>query len=252
MLSLCAEIHFWSGIMENHAEFLLCALSSRESELISRAQYFQNAWLGVHHEIAQVLPPGPCSVPPVYVDYLLKILHDFVELKRMILKRLLTCSIEISLPPSFLGHMINEAQEFERVLSPVESCEGNSALEVMHLHGVWLTDASGHAAAIACGLDPSETLYVHQAQAFQNAFIGLRDKSLALAAALQRTCLHDGPVHQLTAEVESVMNDFMCFLEKMRLLRQECKVLGTFKPLVPDHMLREETYYLNKVKELLQ
>jgi hypothetical protein len=248
MLRFCAEIHFWSEIMENHAEFMLGALSSREAEVISRAQYFKNAWAGVHREISQVLPPGPCSVPPVYVDYLLKILHDFIDLKRIILKQLLACSIEISLPPSFLGHMMNEAHEFERILSPSETCRENPAHAIMHLHEVWLTDASGHAATIAGDLDPSEALYVHQAVAFQNTFMELRDKALELAAALERTCLYDGAVQELTAQVEGVMNDFMCFLEKMRLLRQECKVLGTFKPLIPDHMLREETYYLNKVR----
>ncbi len=186
---------------------------------------------------------------PVYADYILNLLKEFIGLKRDVLQRLLTCGIEISLPPSFLNHMINEAEEFEAVLSP-RLMIYDPAGEVMHLHVVWLTDAAGHAASIAADLDPAEALYIRQAQAFRQDFTELRDKALELSKMVERTGLRDGAIRHLTVQVGHVMCEFIRFLELMRALRQHCQVLGTFKPLIPDHMLREENYYLEKVKSI--
>jgi hypothetical protein len=49
-------------------------------------------------------------------------------------------------------------------------------------------------------------------------------------------------------EVAIKMNEFICYLDKVRELRQKCQLLGDLNPLVPDHMMREEKYYLTHVE----
>jgi hypothetical protein len=51
----------------------------------------------------------------------------------------------------------------------------------------------------------------------------------------------------LNEEVRKKMEEFICYLSKIRELRAMCKVLGVLKPLIPDHMIREEQHYLLKI-----
>ena len=64
---------------------------------------------------------------------------------------------------------------------------------------------------------------------------------------LIRTNLNDGALKFLNQEVITSLNEFIVFLNKIRVLRLECKVLGALKPLIPDHMIREENYFIQKL-----
>ena len=69
-------------------------------------------------------------------------------------------SLSTSLPPTFYNHMINEAMFFYKTLKSLQTnAMLNPLLENINLHIIWLPDASGHAATIACDLDPTNKSY---------------------------------------------------------------------------------------------
>jgi hypothetical protein len=56
-------------------------------------------------------------------------------------------------------------------------------------------------------------------------------------------------LERLNEQAETVINDFMSFLENMRDQRLDSKVLGSLMPLMADHMYREECYYLLQLSQ---
>jgi subtilase family serine protease len=52
---------------------------------------------------------------------------------------------------------------------------------------------------------------------------------------------------RLNEEANMKMNSFKQFLEELKALTIEKKILGILNPLTPDHMYREECYYQTKM-----
>lgn len=249
MFNPLEEIYFWTGIMRDHTEFMLTALSSREQQFIAAAQYFQMTFVSLRNKAKELMTSNDASQVQELINHTAAALLSFINLKRVMERQSLQCKIEIRLKPTSINHMINEAMEFYRTLQIIQSSiPVNPTAENIHLHKVWLPDAAGHAAAIAAGLDPVETMYIKEVEAFKGAFNNMFIKANELGLMLERTCLSDGALEHLNEQVEMKMKEFICFLEKMQMLRKECKVLGDFKPLAPNHMIREEMYYLYRVE----
>lgn len=251
MLSPAYKINFWSGIMRDHAEFFLISLSHRESEFINTAQFFKNAFINIGDE-SIALKDAQSSVPiAALINKVMPLLLNFINFKRIATRKLLQCDIELSLPPTFINHMINEAMEFYRDLCAMKTGKAmNPTAENILLHKIWLPDASGHAASISAELDPTETMLIKEAEDFKKAFDNLFIKAMELGQMLERTCLDNSSLDWLNNEVEKKIKEFICFLDKVRQLREQCKALGTLKPLIPDHMIREEKYYLASIQSL--
>ena len=254
MLSPAEVVFFWSGIMRDHAEFQLTTLSSREPEFIRNAQYYKDAFMSLRNEAKQLMDatdPGTGGI--ALVNKTVPVLLNFINFKRILVRKLLQCDIEIGLTPTFINHMINEAMEFYRDLCMLQSKTPVSpTAENILLHKIWLPDAAGHAAAIASDLDPTEYQLIQQAEEFKNMFEHLFIKAIELGQMLERACLDDGALQWLNEEAEHKIKSFICYLEKILELRQKCKAIGVIKPLMPDHMIREEKYYITKLRSLMR
>lgn len=252
MLRPVEEVYFWSGILRDHAEFMLTALSVREQSFIRTAQYFKDTFIVFGNEAKKLMEKKEQMEAMGLVCRIEPVLLSFINFKRLILRKLLECCIEINLPPTFINHMINEAMEFERNLCMLKSgIQANPAAENIHLHEIWLPDAAGHAATIAADLDPVETELIKEADTFKKAFDNLSMKARELGLMLERACLADGSLQRLNEEAAAKMKEFMCFLEKIYILRKQCKALGIIKPLMADHMMREEKYYMANLGALI-
>lgn len=238
--------------MRDHSEFFLISLSHREAESINTAACFKSTFISLLNEAKSL--SGNCS-PAINVEQLVNkimpVLISFINFKRLTLRRLLECCIELNLPPTFVNHMINEAMEFYRELCKINAASTLSpTAENILLHKTWLPDASGHAASIASFLDPVEERLIKEADKFKIEFNALFIKANELDKMLERACLEDGSLEWLNKEVENKINEFVCYLEKIKELRCKCRILGTLKPLIPDHMIREEKYYISNILSL--
>lgn len=255
MLDIKEEIEFWTGIMRDHGEFQYTNLSPKEVEAIHTASYFMSLFKALHEEVKSF--NGELS--PIELSNLISknmvALGQFIQFKRVLLTKLMQCDIALGLPPSFVNHMINEAMEYHRVLCMAQgTLPFNKALENIRLHKVWLPDASGHASAIAAELDPIETELIHKAEKFVKRFDQLFKKAFEMFKMFERTGLEDGGLQYFNHEVEEALQKFICYLEKVKEVRSNCKVYATgmASPLMPDHMMREEKYYIYRVQILHQ
>lgn len=242
------EIQFWARIMRDHAEFLLNSLAPSETDAINTSAFFMHLF----EELYSDARSNRISVPALLINSKNAVIN-FIEFKRYILSRLMTCNLKLRMTPSFINHMINEALEFMHVLILAEGATPfNQALENLRIHKIWLPDASGHASAIAAELDAIESEYVKEANEFVKKFDKLFKKAFEMYTMYERTGLQNGALHHFNEQVVLALSEFISFLEKVEELKEECSIFstGTFSPLMPNHMMREEGYYIYKINEL--
>jgi hypothetical protein len=157
MTNIIARISFWVTVMRDHTDFFLRGLSGKEEELIKNTEYFKDSWNSIENELSKIMDKTIQSLSPTLINNIYSTLVDFINFKEYLLKQSLICKIEINIPPTFLNHTINEANEFYRELDILHTnTRLNATEENTHLHKIWLLDNYGHADSIDFGLDFSE------------------------------------------------------------------------------------------------
>jgi hypothetical protein len=172
--------------------------------------------------------------------------QEIRDFKLHILRRHLTGEIKIKLPPTFINHMLNELEEYLTILNFIISKNIPMANPVHH-HLLWLLDGAGHAYAVSTSLDDVERKLIEKSNEFRRDFSALHQKALEMAGYL-RTKPKDFPaLSRFNREAEQEMMAFVGFLENIGEMELKKELLGTLNPLLIDHMLREECYYLTKL-----
>lgn len=242
------EIEFWTRIMRDHAMFQYTSLAPTETDAINTANSFINLFerLNIESNSRQTNNLNLIRNSKAAVV-------QFIEFKRRLLYGLMTCNLQLRMTPSFLNHMINEALEFLNVLNLYDGTTPyNQTLENLRIHKVWLSDASGHASAVASELDAIESEHVSLANEFAKKFDKQFKKAYEMYTMYERTGLENGSLQALNLQVITVMTDFINFLENIEEQRDDCTLFstGTFSPEIPRHMMLEEGYYIYKIREL--
>lgn len=242
MLSPIEEIRFWTGIMRDHGDFILYSLSFNEQGAMKSALFYKETFSRLHEQVKNLTDITAMS--PI-INECMTALVSFTNFKKLLLKRELACKLNTSLPPTFYNLMINEDMDFYEALVKIR-CNPplNPIIGNLNLHNTWLTDAAGHSAIIASDLDPVEKILIKEAQEFEEHFNFLKLKSEQLTKMLTRTCGNYEALKLLNKEAQKKVEEFICYLKKIKELRLCCMALGSIKPLVPDHMIREEKHYL--------
>lgn len=247
-LDIRNEIEFWTRIMRDHAQFQYTSLAPDETDAINTAAYFIDIFERLHSEARS----NQVSVPAL-VSNSKTAVTQFIEFKRYMLTRLLTCNLQLRMTPSFLNHMINEALEFLHVLNLADrTIPTNNTLENIRLHKIWLPDASGHASAVAAEVDAVEADVIKEAKDFSKKFDSLFKKAFEMYTMYERTALDNGALRYFNEQVKTALTDFIVFLERIEDLKDDCRLFssGTFSPHIPRHMMLEEGYYIYKINEL--
>lgn len=243
------EHRFWLQILGDHARFIHQTLAPEEKTLVSQAKSFietfdrlladaradhsLEAWVGLTQEIS-------------------KHAETFRKYKLELLSRHLQGNIKIQLPPTFINHMVNELDEYRRILQYLAKGEVPPLLHPLHHHLIWLDDAAGHAAGVASELDQVEKRLMKKSQKYEKYFLDFYYKAVQMAGYL-RTGLKEFPaLGRFNKEVEWELVCFKKFLEEIEELRLSAKVLGTLSPLMADHMAREECYYLTQLSRVTE
>ncbi len=251
MLSPIERMKFWTGILRDHGEFILKSLSYNEQEAIRLANYYKESF-SVLHEQSKNIAENDTNAFNQLLSQTLNLLLNFINFKKMLLARQLTCRLDSSLPPTFYNHMINEAMEcYNTIVRIQNNIQPSGVLYNLELNKLWITDAAGHAAVIASDLDPVEKIFINEAQEFERVFNSLSIKTEELSRMLVRTGLSNGNLELLNEQARKKLEEFICFLTKIRDLKAKCKIMGALKLLTPDHMIREENYYLQELASLI-
>lgn len=241
------EHRFWLQILGDHARFILNTLSPVETNDIKVASYYMTAYDQLLEYARQSSSEADClSVSRQAHD----LTTEFRAFKLDLLERALLGKVKIMLTPTFINHMVNELEEYLRILQALVAGKPVPVFDALHHDFLWLPDAAGHAAAIGSDLDAVEKPLIKRAEQFEKHFNQLYLKSVETAGYM-RTELKDFPAfRRLHKEVDMEMKLFVAFLKELEELEISDEVLDRISPLMPDHMMREECYYLTKLAQL--
>lgn len=242
------EHRFWLQILGDHSRFIYHTLSPSEIEKIQRAAYFIISFDELLMEARRNLNADEVMELTQRANIQANNIREF---KLELLREHLVGNIIIQLSPTFLNHTVNEVEEYLRTIQFLLVNKIPTAHPI-HYHHLWLKDATGHAAAIYCELDEVEKELRNISNEFIMNFSDLYNKADEFSGYL-RTCLQDFPaLHRLNNQVDNKMKLFMGFLNEVLELRLSKRAVGTLMPLIPDHMFREECYYLIKLAQVTE
>lgn len=240
------EHQFWLQVLGDHSRFILNALSPTELEKIQRTNNFIQIFDGLLEEARE--PLNDINLEDL-TQRAQRYSLEIREFKLQIIREHLIGDVKIELPPTFINHMVNEVEEYLRVIHWLLNKELPTAHPI-HFHTLWLPDASGHAGAIYCGLDSTERDLRYRSKEFMVIFEDLYIKADEFEGYL-RTRLQAFPaLSRLNTQVEVNVLLFMTFLKEIEEWRLTKKVVGTIMPLIANHMFREECYYLTKLSKV--
>jgi hypothetical protein len=240
------ELRFWMQILGDHSRFIYNSLSPKEVTRIAKAKEFMTSFDELLAKSNQSLQINDLlTVIQIGIQEGEK-LRDF---KLDILKDHLVGKVEITLPPSFISHMVNELEEWLRVSSYLVEARSVPPAHALHHHLLWLLDAAGHAGAITDNLDRGEKNLKEKGQDYVKQWEDFYLKAVELVGYL-RTKQYEFPaLSRFNNQVELEMAIFKGFLNELEEMELNKELLGVLTPLMADHMAREECYYLTKLSQ---
>ncbi|MFO1444507.1 DUF2935 domain-containing protein [Bacillus sp. Bva_UNVM-123] len=236
------EHRFWLQILGDHSRFIHEALAPVQKVEIEKASTF----IRVFDTLLDQAESNDLMKLTENAEVEAIKLRDF---KLDLLRKHLIGKIKIHLSPTFINHMLNELEEYLRILKHLKAGQVPPIYHELHHHLVWLLDAAGHSEAISSNLDGVEKRLREKSDLFTRHFEDFYLKAVEMAGYL-RTNLSTFPAlvkFNSDAQLEiKLLQNFLQEIEELELSKQ---ALGTFAPLMADHMFREECYYLMKLSE---
>jgi hypothetical protein len=236
------EHRFWLQILGDHSRFIYEGLAPVQKDEIAKAEEFIRKF----DTLLEQAKSAELSTLTVEAEAETIKLREF---KFELLRKHLIGKIKIHLSPTFLNHMVNELEEYLRLLQYLKAGQVPPIFHELHHHLLWLLDAAGHSEAITSNLDGVEKKLREKSKEFMKSFEGFYLKAVELAGYL-RTGLTEFPaLEKMNADSQLEIKLFQTFLTELEELKLNKQALGTFGPLMADHMFREECYYLMKLAQ---
>jgi hypothetical protein len=236
------EHRFWLQILGDHSRFIFEALVPVETEDIKQVA----AYIQVFDDLlARTRTEDIIQLTTNAEAEALKLR----EFKLKLIEKHLLGKIKIHLSPTFINHMVNELEEYLRILKHLKLQQIPPVYHELHHHLVWLIDASGHAGAISDSLDSVEKRLKEKSDQFTKHFEDFYLKAVEMAGYLRTNLTNFPALEKMNKDVALEMKLFQNFLAEIEELEISAQALGTFSPLMADHMSREECYYLMKLAE---
>jgi hypothetical protein len=237
------EHSFWLEVLRDHAYFIEQSLGHKEKDEIEKATSFYKSF----DELLRKVKNGEDNLR--ITRKAIKEANSFREYKLSLIRKHLTQDFIFHLSPTFVNHMVNELEEYLRILGHLEKNEMPPLYHELHHHLLWLLDAAGHAGAISDSADAVEKRIKKKSDSFTKDFEQFYIKAVELTGYL-RTNLESFPaLERMNKNVKIEIVLFQNFLKEIEELEIDHELLGTFSALMADHMMREENYYLTKLAQ---
>jgi hypothetical protein len=241
------EHRFWLQILGDHSRFILNSLSPIENGDIQKAREFMEIFDQLLNKAREACPYSKLCELTKYAYEYAKELRCF---KLELLSRHLVGKIVISLSPTFIDHMVNELEEYLRILECLLVNQAPPLTHPVHHHLLWVSDAIGHAATLACSVDLVETDLKETGDCFARDFKDLYLKAVEIKGYLRAGVEEFPALTRYNFQVEKEILGFNAFLCKLLNMVGTKQALSILTPLTPDHMLREECYFLTKLAQV--
>jgi len=164
--------------------------------------------------------------------------------KQSILADLLTAPAKITLPPTFISHMLNELEKFRFIVHYVEANREFPPSNNLNDHELWLLDIVGHLCGIKDNLDPVEKVLRKRLHKEAKVFEKLHNKALEFIGYFKHGVMTDTLMR--TLDVSSVQKTllYLNLVKEIALLRESNVALGVIDRHMLMHMIFEEIYYM--------
>ena len=232
-MNLDFENRFWLQILGDHSRFIENALAPSETELIGRVKRLKE-------ELDFLLKEAHKG--SLTSNRVLSVVEEVKNLKLDILRRHLNGEIKIALPPTFISHMLNELEQFEKIL-----LNPDTKSHILEDHYLWQSDAKGHAISLLQKLDPTEKKLMKEIKKIKKAFGAGFNATIEYIGYLRTGELEFPALDKLNDESLVELLVFLKVLETMKEERSTLKILGSLDVLLVDHMARETLYCMKKI-----
>jgi hypothetical protein len=225
------DITFWLGITRDHLQFIHDSSAPSEFEFISRSR-----------DLLARLPTVPLELTVDKLEEIHQFVHHVLALKLYVIEEQVTRDAKLSLSPTFIKHSKDELQMFDRLLS-------GEAVDLWDYHKLWLNDTAGHCQAITCRVDETEKSIKKKYKKLCKDFKELHSKAMEYSEYFVSGEVFPA-VAKLTSDSVAHVTIFLRSVSELLSMKKENLVLGTISPLMLDHMVREQSYYIKIMKEL--
>ncbi len=240
------EDPFWLQILGDHMRFILNALPAREKEHAQQAEHYITLFDTLFAQSGEYLPE-------IAQERFLETTYNSAQQARMfalgLLRRQLLGEYCINMSPGFLNQMVNETEEYLRILDHA-SKGTDSLMHPIHYHLLWLLNCSMNADTINACLDPSERDILKGCHRFMHKFDNLYLKSIELMGFLRAGLPEFASLHRLNADVVDEVAAFAAFMLELEDKLENKEILGTLCRLQVNHMYRKSCYYACKLSEV--
>jgi hypothetical protein len=168
------EHRFWLQILGDHSRFIYEALAPVQKEEIEIASTFIRVFDTLLNRAKT------SDLEPLTIEAESEVIK-LREFKLELLRKHLIGKIKIHLPPTFINHMVNELEEYLRILNHLKDGQVPPIYHELHHHLLWLLDAAGHSDAISSNLDGVERKLREKSKAFTKSFDNFYLKAVELA-----------------------------------------------------------------------
>ena len=233
------DLLFWTYILAEHAMFQANAFSHKEESYIAKAEEFNQIFKTYNGAIA--------SKQSIDLHALENDTISFIGFKKKIIANLLQHKVLINFSPSFINHMVNEADEFLSILR-FGTCPDKTETPALYIK-TWLADASGHASTMAAFIDLAETPTIKRANSFKNMFDKLSKKASEMNM-ISENLKTNVNLELLKEEVTETLNEFIqfCITTGKLLDKKQIMSVGTLSSDITNHFINEHQYFMHKIQ----
>ena len=235
------DMTFWLGILRDHTFFIVSSLSPSERDAIIQGDGLRKTFEDLLKRADSVNEKEAAEATEELIAY-----------KKDVLTRLLNCRIGIHLLPSDINGMINEAREFLRVLNRAQRQPESGPRLLLHLHRLWVHDAAGHCSMLYRTLDPTEEPLIEELRGFEHEFNLLYLKTDTKTQFYSKLNQDFPSLYELLRETREKVMEHIDLLQSLENKMQRCTLETNGSPLMPNHMIREETHFLNQLAKMLE
>ena len=161
-----------------------------------------------------------------------KLLAGLIDLKEIILKRVLRCEMFTLNYPLLIEHILREAKLYRKILEMLERDGDLSECSMKENECFWNQIMMEHAQFIRGLLDPCETELFCTADHFAKEYGELLEKSRNAAEKAQKAESLSETIRFRDFKIAGVQGI------------QQCKIRSIILPLLADHVLREANHYI--------
>ena len=232
------EHRFWLQILGDHMRFIEDQLAFSEKDLLETAKILKDQ----------------CDNLLQFARQQQNILNDAINLiqevkkfKFTILNKQLTNKIKIGLTPTFINYMINKLEEYQNIIDSLSKTGKLPVFNIMLHHKLWLLNSSGNIEALIADLDSTEKQLKMDLKFLKKKFKILYNKTGEFSGYLRALNNYPQVLQVLNKNSIDTSQIFLKMLGDILVMTLNKELLSRFDVLVPDHMIREELYYLSKL-----